>query len=71
MTDSEPNGTELVFRKDGETLVIFAVLDGEQILHLEPTITRSTSAIKAAVTTFIGRAFETELDDSETEGAFQ
>ena len=77
-SDTEPGqtqqpspDTELVFRKDGETVVIFGLVDGEQILHMEPNIKRSSSAMKAAVQTFVGRAFDAELNDNGTEGAFK
>lgn len=62
---------ELVFRKEGDSVLIWGVVDGEKVFHAEPEVGRSSTTMRAALQTWIGRAYDGELDDADTEGAFQ
>lgn len=67
------NPTELVMKKDGDNILVWAVIDGEQIFHAAPSAKFSKSAINAALRTWFGRAFGdmiSESDEHETSGGF-
>jgi len=74
--ESEENPTEFVMKKEGSYILIWAVIDGEEVFHASPPVTAAGDVIQAAVKTFITRAWEQEFndlleDDSGHEGWFR
>lgn len=63
--------TELRMRKRDGTVKLSVAIDGDHVFYAEPEVGRSQQAMKAAIQTFVGRAFNAELDDADTEDAFQ
>lgn len=66
-----PDIDQLVMRKSDDTVQISAVVDGEQVFYAEPGIHHSKGTIRSAVQTWASRAYEDELDEDQTEAAFQ
>lgn len=62
--DDSEDPTRLVIEKDGETLRIWAVLNGEAIFQARPHYRSCKKPIRAAIGTFLSRAFSDELSDS-------
>lgn len=70
MTDSpdedaqqDENPTELVMKKDGDYILIWAVVDGHEIFHAQPPVTMAKGAVQAAVQTFMARGWEKEFNE--------
>lgn len=57
------NVTEFVMRKNGNYVEISAVVNGTQVFWASPPVTSVGPAIKAAVKTWLTRAWENELTD--------
>ncbi len=56
------DATELVMQKEGTSIRVWAVVDGEMVFDATPHIGMSMPAIKAAVQTFISRGWQRELE---------
>lgn len=79
MEGNEPKQDEpdhLTFKKDGDVVQIWAMVDGETVFHATPDVKRSTPVSKAAMRTFARRAWPEiaeQMDNAEPEngGAFR
>lgn len=65
--EQHEQATELVMKKDGNVLHVWAIVDGEEVFHAAPTVTRSKGAVMAAVQTFLSRAWQQEFGELEQE----
>lgn len=65
--EQHEQATELVMKKHGNVLHVWAIGDGEEVFHAAPTVTRSKGAVTAAVQTFLSRAWQQEFDELEQE----
>lgn len=75
-TPQDENPTEFVMRKEGSYVVMWAVVNGEEVFHASPPVTSAGEVIQAAVKTFITRGWEKEFnelleDDDEHQGWFR
>lgn len=59
--------TELVMKAEGSTVLIWVVVDGEEVFHAAPHVAMSKEAVFAAVKTFYSRAFSEHIPDIEDE----
>lgn len=66
--EQEENPTELVVKKDGSSVHIWALIDGEEIFHAAPHVRASTRSVYAAIQTFFSRAFEDEIPQLQNDG---
>lgn len=71
----EENVTEFGMRKDGEQVMLWVMLDGQEVFYAEPHVKMCKGAIQAGVQTFLSRAFQKEIidlatDDTDNKGVF-
>jgi hypothetical protein len=62
-TGGDDDETEFVIKKSGSAMIVWAVVDGQQVFHAEPELGSADSVVKAGVETFVSRAFQAELAD--------
>jgi hypothetical protein len=60
---TEQEATELVMKKEGSVIHVWAYVDGVQVFQASPVVTKSKGAVSAAVQTFISRAWEEQFND--------
>lgn len=68
-TSQQPD--ELVMRKHDNMVRVSAVVNSERVFYAETEIGRSQQVMKAGIQAFVSQGYEVELDDADTEGAFQ
>jgi len=61
--DNEEKPTEFVMKKDNEFLLIWAVIEGEEVYHASPHVQMAQAPIQAGIQTFISQAYQAELED--------
>lgn len=62
-TQDEEAPTELVMKKEGDYIMIWAVVDGHEIFHAQPPVTMAKGPVQAAVQTFMARGWEREFNE--------